>query len=1803
MYNIAPQIGYGHSSSISPQVIVSGVNIGNEGGPHIPNVRLSFITATDQSKFEQLFLENTAGRKYLTGDVASRILTHSKLSTDALAKIWTLSNITSSGNLTFPEFALAMYLTNLKIKGQELPNSVPENIHNEQIQRSNSPSQQQIMQQQYSGMNMVSSVPNVGQYPSSSSITTSMGNIIMHDMTPFTRRMMPQQNPPQQYSTIELQGNVKIPWAVTPEEKAQYLEIFRQWDSSGLGYLTGKNLSDPNNNGKLNQDEFAVAMHLIYRKLNGYDVPTTLPPELIPPSTRELTESVNQLKSLLSSDVRASQTGLTPSGPQYLKSRSFTGTPTIERNDAVAYKHKDDDATYVSAARRRVPSISRSTSSSFSSLHTSTGSETLGDDSSNKLSELRKQIHEKQILLDALSYSAESAPISHDYSYSSDMTDTFDLKYKIKDLQKQIENAKDSQPEWVSREYNRNFDELNSMLNQHHNLDNDLNNMLSSIVPNLIVKVREINNKIVDAKLELFRIRDTQGGGSNIIGTGPGGTITEADKIKAKARAMVQERVARMTGKSITSRRFDEEKSKAYSEKATREQRIEEIERTVSKLQNSMIELTRQREEIEEKLRQFNKGSLASDIKKWEDGIGVSDEVRKFIEELKSIGNITSSRSDYLSSSKDTYNDNYQDTYKDTYKDNNQNTYKRSTSSTSIYISSNVSAPSSLSKAKTREEREAFIKAEGARRIQERFANLGIKQTNTPPTAPGSPTLTDRLAREKAEAAEREARADREHEERERLRSQKLLAEKQKKAELEAEKLRKMEEFERNEESRKNQWLSEAKELEHAKDKKARDKEEAARAMELELERRHLEEVEREKRQKEERLARIKREQEERAAEEERRRLEQEALIENSRAARERIKKREEEAKQREEKVETLPKVTRENSLESYSKVTRENSLESYSKVTRKNSLESDSKVTDLPEENVNNNPFLMFNKKNENEQSNVDDQTNSEEQNTKPITSTNPSPIQLTTLSNSSPSHVSTDRNALLSQIQQGKRLKPTKTIDKSAPLISGKTSSTTSQSNNNSHASSSNDSPSKFGLPGLPGLGGLLAAAIPNLKSRDSNNNNDRSVVTEERTISETSQQKSKSDRRVSTDWFGSLASDQLAGEGTTASLAISNINQNEAINQQQQSVETSSPITLSTVDDDIDFNQEFRVKSIYPYSGNNGPDDLQFDMGIVFIAHPSKNESNQDWWYGKIEQTKSKGWFPKTYVELYKEEKEICKARVLFKWEAQNSEQLNIEEGNVISILDKALGDWWKAEYEGAKGIIPANYVEEITSSSADEGESSEEDNEDDEEDEENGDDYDEDEDDKVEKKDDDQEYSYDIAFSEPIEIPRFNIQSEQSPKRLDFRKSTISTISSTNSLTSTLLTADGGPSASTSTWTSIINSALIENLSKEERKRQESIYELIYTEHTYCRDLEMIIDVFQRPMQEYLTKKELNLVFSNIYDLLLCNLVILSELEQRQKQDEFLLDNVGDILIKHVNELRLYKTYCGNQLNAINFLQKKINEDKKFYDFLKKCQQDSRCGSLDLSSFLLKPLQRITRYPLLIRQILHYTSKDNEDHKNLMEALHKAEEILEETNEAAREQENEIKLAEISNMTRLVGKRQFILEGSLKKVKSGRNLYGYLFNDILILCQQVKKSTSKGEDCFQVIHIQDIIKLRAPSVSVKRQWVNQLDTASGYCSAPASVDSISGTLRVLVYEGKVPIKEFEHVITLEDTLKVSLFNYDKYSRDEYLGQAEIGLHLLNYYGDNETEQIRLPLKDVPPGKTPGHICLYLSYKATQ
>ena len=234
------------------------------------------------------------------------------------------------------------------------------------------------------------------------------------------QRLMPQAGREGGFTTQGLSGSAKIPWAVTKDEKQIYDQLFKAWDGLKRGFISGDvaieimgqsgldrkdleaiwTLSDPNNTGRLNTDEFAVAMHLIYRKLNGYPVPNRLPPELIPPSTRNFNTSIDTVKSLLSQDAEARKNSgafLQPqkTGVSYLKNHSFrteSSSPTFGRKDATVFRNNDEDVGYRSSARRRVGADGRTPSPVQSR---SPVSEASFDDMS--ADQIRKKIREKKI--------------------------------------------------------------------------------------------------------------------------------------------------------------------------------------------------------------------------------------------------------------------------------------------------------------------------------------------------------------------------------------------------------------------------------------------------------------------------------------------------------------------------------------------------------------------------------------------------------------------------------------------------------------------------------------------------------------------------------------------------------------------------------------------------------------------------------------------------------------------------------------------------------------------------------------------------------------------------------------------------------------------------------------------------------------------------------------------------------------------------------------------------------------------------------------------------------------------------------------------------------------------------------------------------------------------------------------------------------------------------------------------------------------------------------------------------------------
>jgi hypothetical protein len=438
-----------------------------------------------------------------------------------------------------------------------------------------------------------------------------------------------------------------------------------------------------------------------------------------------------------------------------MKSRSFRDDNAHGlRKDATVYKFNDEDTGYRSNARHRTHGSSRSPAAS-----PSPAPEELS------LDQLRKKVKEKRILLDAIDIKDEARAEDEDALDRRDRRDADDLYRRIRRVQEDIENHPNAGLRSTDSDAER------------RQLKRQLQN-LTDRLPEIASKVRSTERRIADAKLELFRLRDAREhpeSAASIVGTGPGGSITESDRLKAKSRAMMQQRLAALTGKPVestgddgaeaASKRLADESQKINSEKANNERMTRDVEDSVKDFQKTL------EDSLNDVGGKGKDGPSEHEKRRWEDGLGVEDEVKDFIFELQ-----RQSRSAALRREDDHDSRRRNDRFEPEQRPASTRPAAESRTVSSpprpaTTAPSSAPAKGSYSSFNTAEERAAYIKQQAEQKMAERLAALGIKH---PMTMNIGETPQQRAEREAKEREERIRKADEEEAQREKMRQARL---------------------------------------------------------------------------------------------------------------------------------------------------------------------------------------------------------------------------------------------------------------------------------------------------------------------------------------------------------------------------------------------------------------------------------------------------------------------------------------------------------------------------------------------------------------------------------------------------------------------------------------------------------------------------------------------------------------------------------------------------------------------------------------------------------------------------------------------------------------------------------------------------------------------------------------------------------------------------------------------------------------------------------------------------------------------
>ncbi|XP_062311679.1 rho guanine nucleotide exchange factor 26-like, partial [Osmerus eperlanus] len=222
---------------------------------------------------------------------------------------------------------------------------------------------------------------------------------------------------------------------------------------------------------------------------------------------------------------------------------------------------------------------------------------------------------------------------------------------------------------------------------------------------------------------------------------------------------------------------------------------------------------------------------------------------------------------------------------------------------------------------------------------------------------------------------------------------------------------------------------------------------------------------------------------------------------------------------------------------------------------------------------------------------------------------------------------------------------------------------------------------------------------------------------------------------------------------------------------------------------------------------------------------------------------------------------------------------------------------------------------------------------------------------------------------------------------------------------------------------------------------------------------------------------MTKTDHHHLFSNITDVCEASKRFFKELEDRHQQN-FVIDDISDLMFKHAqSNFDPYITYCSNEVYQQRTLQRLVSSKVPlFKEALSRIETQPECRNLPMISFLILPMQRVTRLPLLMDTICQKTPKDSPQYESCTGALQAVSKVVRKCNEGARTMERtemmytinsqlefKIKPFPLVSSSRWMVKRgeltAFVEENGIFMKRTARQqVYFFLFNDVLILTRK-------------------------------------------------------------------------------------------------------------------------------------------------
>jgi len=288
-----------------------------------------------------------------------------------------------------------------------------------------------------------------------------------------------------------------------------------------------------------------------------------------------------------------------------------------------------------------------------------------------------------------------------------------------------------------------------------------------------------------------------------------------------------------------------------------------------------------------------------------------------------------------------------------------------------------------------------------------------------------------------------------------------------------------------------------------------------------------------------------------------------------------------------------------------------------------------------------------------------------------------------------------------------------------------------------------------------------------------------------------------------------------------------------------------------------------------------------------------------------------------------------------------------------------------------------------------------------------------------------------------------------------------------------------------------WINTVSQEVADSVSDREKKRQEVISEIMYTERDFVKDLEYLRDFWiiplrstnpsaPSPIPESRKERIVKTIFSNIIDSPSIHGVssrFAESLTERQRKQP-VVQSVGDIFLQYVPQFEPFITYGSNQLAGKFEFENERSLNPYFSKFVDETERRKESRKLELNGYLTKPTTRLARYPLLLDNVLKYTEPGNQDIEDVPKAMKMIRDLLSRVNAESGKAENRFNLKRLHEQLRFRPNervdlkltdpgRELIYKGTLKKTPTDpSDIQAYLF-DHAVLLVRVKMVGKKEE----------------------------------------------------------------------------------------------------------------------------------------